>query len=170
MGTLELQDGTTLSGYSFGANVPMTGEVVFNTGMVGYPEALTDPSYRGQILVLTFPLVGNYGVPDPDVKDAYGLPKFFESDKIQVSGLIVADYSASYSHWNAKMSLGAWLKKHSIPALSGIDTRLLTKKLRDEGSTLGKIEFPHQTIAIVSSGYLIKILFFLHFVLYCNSM
>jgi carbamoyl-phosphate synthase small subunit len=146
-GTLMLEDGTELTGYSFGAMVPMAGEVVFNTGMVGYPEALSDPSYRGQILVLTYPMIGNYGVPGEDEKDEHGLPLHFESNSIHISGLIVADYSRDHSHWNSKSSLGQWLKKHDIPALSGIDTRLLTKKIRTEGALLGKIEFPHQSIA-----------------------
>ncbi len=120
--------------------------MVFNTGMVGYPEALTDPSYKGQILVLTFPMIGNYGVPDRSVMDEWGLPKFFESDTIQVSGLIVADYSVEPSHWNSKSTLSSWLKEHNIPALYGIDTRMLTKKLRSYGATLGKIEFEDMKI------------------------
>jgi carbamoyl-phosphate synthase (ammonia) len=104
-------------------------------------ESLTDPSYRGQILVLTYPLIGNYGVPGRDAKDALGLPKFFESDRIWVDGLIVQDYSAEYSHWNASSSLSDWLKENNIPAIHGIDTRLLTKKIRDKGALLGKIIF-----------------------------
>jgi hypothetical protein len=149
MGTLHLADGTSFTGYSFGAETSVAGEVVFNTAMVGYPEALTDPSYKGQILVLTFPLIGNYGVPDRSIKDEWGLPKFFESDKIQISGLIVADYSYEPSHWNSKSTLGAWLKEHNIPALYGIDTRFLTKTLRTYGTTLGKIEFEGQPIVQV---------------------
>jgi len=200
----------------------LAGELVFNTGMVGYPEALTDPSYRGQILVLTYPLVGNYGVPDrkvgaccderrlvrveeseaagavrvsgwrggcsrqpasvgrwaqpesrhsvnaalllthvqqphtswwpatecpplrsrPQELDEFGLPRFFESDKIQVAGLIVAEYNADHSHWNSTSSLGEWLTAHNVPALHGIDTRMLTKRIRDGGAMLAKIEFP----------------------------
>ena len=143
---MTLADGTELSGYSFGAELPISGEVVFNTGMVGYPEALSDPSYRGQILVLTYPMIGNYGVPNPDEKDEFGLPLHFESNMIHISGLIVADYSKDHSHWNAALSLGKWLKKHNIPALYGIDTRLLTKKIRIEGALLGKIEFSGQNI------------------------
>ena len=129
-----------MQGYSFGALKPMAGETVFTTGMVGYPEALTDPSFAGQILVLTAAMIGNYGVP-PDTKDEYGLPLYFESDKIHVSGLIVADYSEIFSHWNAVKSLGQWLTEQGIPALYGIDTRRVTKKLREKGSVLGKIEF-----------------------------
>lgn len=117
----------------------ISGEVVFNTGMVGYPEALTDPSYRGQILVLTFPLIGNYGVPDESVKDDLGLPKFFESHEIHISGLIVSEYSWEHSHWNAQKSLSQWLREYNIPAVYGVDTRALTKKLRERGSTLGRI-------------------------------
>lgn len=136
---LVLEDNSRISGDSFGHLSNAAGEVVFNTGMVGYPEALTDPSYKGQILVLTYPLVGNYGVPEMKL-DNYGLPSGFESDKIQVSGLIVSSYSAKYSHYTARRSLGDWLKAEGIPALYNIDTRALTKKLRDRGSMLGKIE------------------------------
>ena len=126
---LVLENGSEFIGTSFGADKPISGEVVFNTGMVGYPEALTDPSYRGQILVFTYPLIGNYGVPNEE----------FESDKIQVSGLVVADYSEKYSHWQAAKSLSDWLKEQGIPAISGIDTRKLTKMLRERGTMLGKI-------------------------------
>lgn len=140
-GALVLADGSVHQGFSFGANVPVAGEVVFNTGMVGYPEALTDPSYRGQILVLTYPMVGNYGVPAEDALDEHGLPLFFESSKIQVAGLIVASYSADHSHWNSAKSLGKWLQEHNVPALYGIDTRALTKKIRETGAILGKIDF-----------------------------
>lgn len=142
--TLVLKDQTEYKGYSFGAEKSMAGEVVFNTGMVGYPEALTDPSYQGQILVLTYPLVGNYGVPDMGVTDDNGLPLHFESSKIQISGLIVSEYSFQHSHWNAVTSLGEWLKQHDVPALFGLDTRMLTKKIRMHGSLLGKIEFENQ--------------------------
>ena len=132
-----LEDGSSLSGVLFGFPRSVAGEVVFNTGMVGYPESLTDPSYRGQILVLTYPLIGNYGVPGQERED--GLFKNFESDTIQISGLVVADYSERYSHWNAAQSLGAWLREHKIPAITGVDTRALTKKLRETGVMLGRI-------------------------------
>ena len=122
----------------------MSGEVVFNTGMVGYPEALTDPSYRGQILVLTYPLVGNYGVPDESIKDQYGLPKFFESNAIHISGLVVSSYSWEHSHWAAQKSLSQWLTDNNIPAIYGVDTRALTKKLREHGSILGRLEVVRQ--------------------------
>jgi carbamoyl-phosphate synthase small subunit len=118
----------------------VSGEVVFNTGMVGYPEALTDPSYRGQILVLTYPLIGNYGVPDEEVKDDLGLPKYFESKEIHISGLIVSSYSWEHSHWAAQKSLSEWLTKSNVPAMYGVDTRALTIKLREHGSLLGKID------------------------------
>lgn len=140
--------GDDIEGYSFGAQKSMSGEIVFNTGMVGYPEALTDPSYAGQILVLTFPMIGNYGVPG-DEKDEYGMPRHFESDKIHVAGLIVAEYSADYSHWNAIKSLSQWLTEAGVPALYGIDTRMLTKKIRETGTVLGKIEFEGQPVPIV---------------------
>jgi len=118
----------------------ISGEVVFNTGMVGYPEALTDPSYRGQILVLTYPLIGNYGVPDESLVDHHGLPKYFESSSIHISGLIVSSYSWQHSHWAAQKSLSKWLTDNNIPAMYGIDTRELTKKLREHGSILGCIQ------------------------------
>jgi carbamoyl-phosphate synthase/aspartate carbamoyltransferase len=140
-GRLILEDGTEVMGKSFGAARSMKGEVVFNTGMVGYPEALTDPSYRGQILVLTFPMVGNYGVPSDEEKDEYGLPSFFESSEIHIAGLIVSEYSATYSHWNAVKSLGKWLSDHNVPALQGVDTRMLAKRIRNSGVLLGAIEF-----------------------------
>lgn len=134
---LVLEDGSVFYGFSFGYKKPISGEVVFNTGMVGYPESLTDPSYRGQILVLTYPLIGNYGVPDYEKED--NLFKFFESDKIQVQGLVISDYSKNYSHWNAKKSLSNWMKEHKIPGIYNVDTRELTKKLRENGTLLGKI-------------------------------
>lgn len=144
-GKLILADGDITEGYSFGAVKSMLGEVVFNTGMVGYPEALTDPSYSGQILVLTSPMIGNYGVPS-EQKDDNGISKYFEGDKIHIAGLIVADYSVDYSHWNAWKSLSQWLTEAGIPALCGIDTRRLTKRIREYGALLGKIEFAGQEI------------------------
>lgn len=137
---LYLSDGTQpMEGRSFGANVSASGEVVFNTGMVGYPESLSDPSYRGQILVLTYPLIGNYGVPDENVLDELNLPVYFESNGIHISGLIVSSYSWVHSHWAAQKSLGEWLTENGIPGIYGLDTRALTKKLRDVGSLLGRI-------------------------------
>ena len=134
---LWLEDGTEISGLSFGYEGSVAGEVVFNTAMTGYPESLTDPSYKGQILVLTFPLVGNYGVPFPEVENK--LLKFFESGTLHITGLVISDYSHEYSHWNAEKSLGDWLKEHKIPGIYGVDTRLITKILREKGSMLGKI-------------------------------
>jgi carbamoyl-phosphate synthase small subunit len=134
---LWLEDGTEISGSSFGYEESIAGEVVFNTAMTGYPESLTDPSYKGQILVLTYPLVGNYGVPVSEVENE--LLKFFESGKLHISGLVISDYSHEYSHWNAEKSLGDWLKENKIPGIYGVDTRYLTKILREKGSMLGKI-------------------------------
>lgn len=141
---LVLQDGTELKGLSFGASRSVAGEVVFNTGMVGYPESLTDPSYSGQILTLTYPLVGNYGIPAE--ADPSQLQTDYESGRIQVQGLLVSEYSERYSHWKGKRSLGQWLQQHNIPALTGIDTRTLTQKLRVHGTMLGKIVFDNETI------------------------
>jgi carbamoyl-phosphate synthase small subunit len=143
---LILEDGSVFQGYSFGSNKSTTGEVVFNTGMVGYPESLTDPSYRGQILVFTYPLIGNYGIPNNKKED--NLLKHFESKKIQVQGLIITDYSDKYSHWNAKKSLSEWFKEYDVPGIYGIDTRELTKKLRMNGTMLGKIIFDNKDIII----------------------
>lgn len=132
-GKLILSDGTVLNGEGFGFSTRVFGELVFNTGMVGYPETLTDPSYSGQILTLTYPLIGNYGVPDPSIKDSDGISKYFESDRIQIRGLVVHNLSMVASHWNMSMTLDEWLNKENIPGISGIDTRALTKKLRTSG-------------------------------------
>ncbi|MCK4333008.1 MAG: carbamoyl-phosphate synthase small subunit, partial [Thermoplasmatales archaeon] len=141
---LVLEDGSIFHGYSFGSKKTVSGEVVFNTGMVGYPESLTDPSYRGQILVLTYPLIGNYGVPGNEKED--NLLKYFESNRIQVQGLIITDYSETYSHWNAKKSLSEWMVEHNIPGIYDVDTRELTKKLREKGTMLGKIVYNKENI------------------------
>eukprot|EP00931_Biecheleriopsis_adriatica_P111996 TRINITY_DN864_c0_g1_i1.p1 TRINITY_DN864_c0_g1~~TRINITY_DN864_c0_g1_i1.p1 ORF type:complete len:1585 (-),score=359.91 TRINITY_DN864_c0_g1_i1:13-4767(-) len=135
---LELADGTSMKGYSFGAPVSMSGEVVFFTGMVGYPESLTDPSYAGQILVITYPLVGNYGVPS-DEPDNLGLPKWFESSKIHLKGVVISDYSYDPSHYTSIRTLGEWLVAQGVPGIYGVDTRAVTKKIRNSGSILGKI-------------------------------
>lgn len=111
--------------------------------MVGYPESLTDPSYRGQILVITFPLVGNYGVPPRDAIDIHNLPKYFESSQIHVSAVIVGQYSHDYSHYLASSSLADWLREQGVPAIYGVDTRALTKKIREQGVLLGKLVFPN---------------------------
>ncbi len=131
-----MEDGTVFCGWSFGAEQNTAGEVVFNTAMTGYPESLTDPSYAGQILTFTYPLIGNYGVPETE---GTPLPHFMESDRIHPKAIIVADYSDEFSHWNAKESLGDWLKREGIPAITGIDTRRLTKVLREHGVMMGRI-------------------------------
>ncbi|MBR5687103.1 MAG: carbamoyl-phosphate synthase large subunit [Prevotella sp.] len=135
---LILEDGTEFCGWSFGAESNVSGEVVFNTAMTGYPESLTDPSYAGQILVTTYPLIGNYGVPSTASEDN-GLPTLMESERIHVKAFVVADYSETYSHWNAKESLASWLKREQIPAITGIDTRRLTMVLREHGVMTGNI-------------------------------
>ena len=132
---LVLEDGTELAGEVFGTSRPVAGEVVFNTGMAGYVETLTDPSYRGQILVLTYPLIGNYGVPPP--RPAASLERPYESDHVQVQGLVVQHYVDSYSHHGATRSLGEWLRGENVPAISGIDTRTLTRRLREHGTMQG---------------------------------
>ncbi|MCC8019705.1 MAG: glutamine-hydrolyzing carbamoyl-phosphate synthase small subunit [Rikenellaceae bacterium] len=135
--TLILEDGSRFEGYSFGHPAAAVGEVVFNTAMTGYPESLTDPSYNGQILVITYPLIGNYGVPSDEPEN--GIPRFYESDRIQVRALVVSDYSFEHSHWNARKSLDEWLREHGIPAIYGVDTRQITKIIREKGVMLGKI-------------------------------
>lgn len=145
---LELEDGSTYQGYSFGAQKSIAGELVFQTGMVGYPESVTDPSYRGQILVITFPLVGNYGVPSREAFDELlgDLPAHFESSQIHIAGLVTASYCGEdYSHFLATSSLGTWLKEQGVPAMYGVDTRALTKKIREKGSMLGKMRLEAST-------------------------
>ena len=138
--SLILSDGTVFRGRSFGYEKPVAGEVVFNTAMTGYPESLTDPSYAGQLMTLTYPLVGNYGVP-PFTIEANGLATFMESEKIHAEAIIVSDYSENYSHWNAVESLADWLKREQVPGITGIDTRELTKVLREHGVMMGRIVF-----------------------------
>lgn len=141
---LILEDGTVFEGKSFGYEKSAAGEVVFYTGMTGYPESLTDPSYSGQILVSSYPMIGNYGVPKDESDN--GISRFFESEKVHITGLIISDYSFEFSHWNAEKSLADWLKEHRVPGLYDIDTRALTKILREKGSLLGKIEFESQPV------------------------
>ena len=136
---LLLEDGTTFRGKSFGHEAATAGEVVFNTAMTGYPESLTDPSYEGQILVTTYPILGNYGVPPQQEKDH--VSRYFESSRIHCRAIIAQDYSWEPSHWLANRSLHEWLRDEKIPGLYGIDTRALTKHLREKGSMLGKIYF-----------------------------
>ena len=164
---LTLKDGNVFEGKLFGAAKSIAGEVVFNTGMVGYPETLTDPSYKGQILVMTSPLVGNYGVPPTSFADTLylskksihseqvsakscgeedDLPKYFESDRIQIQALIVSENSESFSHWSSIESLDAWMKRYAVPGIYGIDTRQLTKILREHGTMLGKIEIGKEKV------------------------
>ena len=150
--TLVLSDGTKFHGKSFGYDAPVAGEVVFNTAMMGYPESLTDPSYAGQLMTLTYPLVGNYGVPPFTFGDDK-LPLFMESDKIYASAIIVADYSEEYSHWNACESLAEWLKREHVPGVTGIDTRQLTKVLREHGVMMGKIIFDDEPNNIPEADY-----------------
>ena len=188
---LILEDGTEFCGWSFGYDGDYIspsatgGEVVFNTAMTGYPESLTDPSYAGQILVMTYPLIGNYGVPESSLpisprgenactsahdavkrkgnyssateEDARGtLPLFMESDRIHVKGLVVADYSEQYSHWNARESLASWLRREKIPAITGIDTRRLTQVLREHGVMMGKIETYTQQLPVREGNDLLQ--------------
>ena len=136
--TLILDDGTRMEGESFGYDGNVAGEVVFNTAMTGYPESLTDPSYAGQLMTLTYPLVGNYGVPSTEAEEE-GIATFMESDRIYASGIIVGDYSEEHSHWNAKESLSEWLKREKVPGITGLDTRHLTQILREHGVMTGKI-------------------------------
>lgn len=142
-----LEDGTVFKAWSFGHEASSAGEIVFTTAMTGYPESLTDPSYKGQILVLTYPSIGNYGVPENVIE--HGLLQHFESDRIHAAGLIISDYSVKYNHWNASKSLGNWLKEHQIPALFGLDTRRLTKILRDKGTMLAKIIIANEEVEFV---------------------
>ena len=151
--TLQLSDGTEFHGKSFGYEQPVAGEVVFNTAMMGYPESLTDPSYAGQLLTMTFPLVGNYGVPPFTFDKQTGLPDFMESDRIYASALIVSDYSEQFSHWNAVESLGEWLQREKVPGITGIDTRELTKVLREHGVMMGKILFDDEPSNVPEADY-----------------
>ena len=150
--TLVLSDGTKFHGKSFGYEQPVSGEVVFNTAMMGYPESLTDPSYAGQILTFTYPLLGNYGVP-PFTFEENGLPTFMESDKIYVSAVVCSDYSEQYSHWNGVESLAEWLKREHVPGITGIDTRELTKVLREHGVMKGHIVFDDAPDEVALADY-----------------
>lgn len=150
--TLRLEDGTEFHGTSFGYEKPVAGEVVFNTAMMGYPESLTDPSYAGQLMTLTFPLVGNYGVP-PFTFEENGLPTFMESEKIHVRAIIVSDYSREFCHWNGVETLADWLKREQVPGITGIDTRQLTKVLREHGVMMGKILFDDMPDEVPEADY-----------------
>jgi carbamoyl-phosphate synthase small subunit len=150
--TLLLDDGTSFKGKSFGYEAPVAGEVVFNTAMMGYPESLTDPSYAGQLMVMTYPLVGNYGVPRFSM-ESNGIATFMESDRIYAKAIIVSQYSGEYSHWNANESLADWLKREEIPGVTGIDTRELTKMLREHGVMMGKIIFDDEPDNVPTAQY-----------------
>lgn len=142
---LQLEDDTVFEGSSFGYPCSVSGEVVFNTGMVGYPESLTDPSYKGEILAFTYPLIGNYGIPAKTREQ--GIDSHFESDKIQVEGIVVSEYAPRPSHWNSPKCLGEWLEEHRIPGICGIDTRRLTRHLREKGAMPGRIVFSGDEVA-----------------------
>jgi len=135
---LVLEDGSHFFGHGFGAAKKVSGEIVFSTSMVGYPEALTDPSYKGQILTLTYPLVGNYGVPPYDLE--LGIPRYFESESIKVTGLVIHELCKKPYHWASTRTLDEWLKNENVPGICGIDTRKLTKKLRVKGIMLGILQ------------------------------
>ena len=147
---LTLEDGTVFEGKSFGSENPAAGEVVFHTAMTGYPESLSDPSFTGQILVSTYPMIGNYGVPFEN--NETGNPNSFSARKLHISGLIISDYSFEFSHWNAEKSLSEWLRENDIPGIFDVDTRALTKILREKGSMSGKIEFEDKTIGFSDFG------------------
>lgn len=147
-----LQDGSSFVGEHFGAEISTAGEVVFNTGMVGYPEAMTDPSYRGQLLVLTYPIIGNYGIQvdgtEPKSVTGNEISPMFESDHIQLQGLIISTLSREHSHYSALDSLDSWMRKQKIPGISGIDTRALTKHIRIHGAMLGKIVVNDEDVSL----------------------
>ncbi|MBI4258366.1 MAG: carbamoyl phosphate synthase small subunit, partial [Thaumarchaeota archaeon] len=147
---LLLQDGTVFHGQGFGYPKRTIGEVVFNTGMVGYTEALTDPSYRGQLLTFTYPLIGNYGVPPYSDKDEYNLPTHFESDRIQTSAAIIHELCDTPSHWASARNFDSWLREEEIPGITSIDTRALTKKLRVNGVMMGILEVSEEPIDLES--------------------
>jgi carbamoyl-phosphate synthase small subunit len=141
---LVLEDGSEFSGWSFGKSRSQAGEVVFTTGMTGYPQSLTDPSFKGQILAATYPLMGNYGIPldgktGGPVFDAQGIPVHFESPAVQVSGFVVGEECEEPSHFACASTLSFWLERNNVPGIYGIDTRALTKRLRESGVMLGKI-------------------------------
>jgi len=139
-----LEDGAEFHGKSFGYKDSAAGELVFSTAMTGYPETITDPAYKGQILVMTYPLTGNYGVPCDEHEN--NLPKFFESDDIHVAALAVTDYTPNYSHWGACKSLDEWMKERRIPGIYGVDTRALTKIIREKGNMLGKVIYQDKDV------------------------
>lgn len=142
--TFSIRNGPTFKGTSFGAEKAVAGEAVFTTSLVGYPESMSDPSYTGQILVFTQPLIGNYGVPSSEARDQFNLLRFFESPHAHVVGIIVAEYAYEYSHWTAVESLGSWCKREGVAAVTGVDTREVVQYLREQGSSLGRISIQGQ--------------------------
>jgi carbamoyl-phosphate synthase small subunit len=141
--TFTIRDGPVFHGKAFGADANISGEAVFTTSLVGYPESMTDPSYRGQILVFTQPLIGNYGVPSSE-RDQWNLLKYFESPHIQCAGVVVADVAEKYSHWTAVESLSDWCAREGVPAISGVDTRAIVTYLREQGSSLARISIGNE--------------------------
>jgi carbamoyl-phosphate synthase small subunit len=147
---LVLEDGHEFEGSHFGYAKSVSGEIVFNTAMTGYPESLTDPSYRGQILVATYPLIGNYGAPKKDRQDH--MFTHYESDVIHVEALVISQYSEDFSHWNANESLHDWMIEHEIPGIHGVDTRKITQIIREKGSMKAKLVMFEEDIDFVDSG------------------
>lgn len=137
--TFSIKNGPTFEGYSFGAKKSVAGEAVFTTSLVGYPESMTDPSYCGQILVFTQPLIGNYGVPSGTARDEFNLLRYFESPHVHVVGIIVAEYAYEHSHWTAVESLASLCEREGVAAVTGVDTREIIQYLREQGSSLGRI-------------------------------
>ncbi|CAJ0549018.1 Ff.00g026310.m01.CDS01 [Fusarium sp. VM40] len=150
--TLTIRDGPVFQGKAFGANANISGEAVFTTSLVGYPESMTDPSYRGQILVFTQPLIGNYGVPSA-VRDEFNLLKYFESPHVQCAGIVVSDVAVNYSHWTAVESLSEWCAREGVPAISGVDTRAIVTHLREQGSSLARISVGEEYDADEDEGF-----------------
>lgn len=130
---LLLEDGTLFQGKGFGAETTVVGELVFNTGMVGYPESMTDSSYAGQVLAFTYPLIGNYGVPSEKDRDVFGLPRNFESSGIKLTGIVVQEYCQRPSHWASVQTLSGWMDGEGVPGIEGVDTRALVSTIRERG-------------------------------------
>src|ERR1700749_2914203 len=151
--TFTIRNGPIFHGTSFGARSNVSGEAVFTTSLVGYPESLTDPSYRGQILVFTQPLIGNYGVPS-GVRDEHGLLRYFESPNIQAAGIVVADEAERHSHWTAVESLAEWCAREGVPAISGVDTRAIVTYLREQGSSLARLTIGEEYDADEEEAYI----------------
>ncbi|KKA29516.1 hypothetical protein TD95_001574 [Thielaviopsis punctulata] len=151
--TLTIKNGPVFHGKAFGANSNISGEAVFTTSLVGYPESMTDPSYRGQIIVFTQPLIGNYGVPSNE-RDQFNLLKYFESPHIQCAGVVVADVAEQYSHWTAVQSLSDWCASEGVPAISGVDTRAIVTYLREQGSSLARISVGEEYDADEDESYI----------------